>query len=190
MLDSSNNSAVKIEVQPEPAEPVTGGGGGGGGILQQWSREDLIKRGSLGLRGLALFFSLISLILVASNKHGGWADFDKYPQYRYLLAIAILSCFYTGGQVHLGVHELSTGRKMLQPRIAVLFDFIGDQIMAYLLISSASSAIPITDTIREGGDNIFTDSSSSAISMSFLAFICLALSAIISGHKLSAQTCI
>lgn len=83
MLDSSNNSAVKIEVQPEPAEPVTGGGGGGGGILQQWSREDLIKRGSLGLRGLALFFSLISLILVASNKHGGLADFDKYPQYRY-----------------------------------------------------------------------------------------------------------
>ncbi|XLS82560.1 hypothetical protein HN51_048391, partial [Arachis hypogaea] len=69
-----------------------------------------------------------------------------------------------------------------------LVDFFGDQIMAYLLISSASAAIPITNRMREGADNAFTDTSTAAISLSFFAFLCLALSAIISGYKLSTQT--
>lgn len=59
--------------------------------------------------------------------------------------------------------------------------------MAYLLISSTSAAIPMTNRIREGADNIFTDSSAAAISMSFFAFISLAISAIISGYKLATQ---
>lgn len=62
------------------------------------------------------------------------------------------------------------------------------QVMAYLLISSASAAIPVTNQMREGLDNIFTDSSAAAISMSFLAFLSLALSAMVSGHKLSTQS--
>ncbi|KNA25338.1 hypothetical protein SOVF_007120 [Spinacia oleracea] len=47
------------------------------------------------------------------------------------------------------------------------------QITTYCLLSSASSAIPITNRMREGADNIFTDSSAAAISMSLLAFISL-----------------
>jgi hypothetical protein len=42
--------------------------------------------------------------------------------------------------------------------------------------------------MREGADNIFTDSSAAAISMGFLAFISLAISALISGYKLSTQS--
>lgn len=60
--------------------------------------------------------------------------------------------------------------------------------MAYLLISAASSAVPLTNRMRETQDNIFTDSTASALSMAFLAFFTLALSAIISGHKLSNQS--
>lgn len=41
--------------------------------------------------------------------------------------------------------------------------------------------------MREGADNIFTDSSAAAISMSIFAFLCLAVSALISGYKLSTQ---
>ena len=62
------------------------------------------------------------------------------------------------------------------------------QVVAYLLISAASSAVPLTDRLRESADNIFTDSSASAISMEFLAFFALALSALISGYKLANQT--
>ncbi|KHN29553.1 CASP-like protein [Glycine soja] len=124
---------------------------------------------------------------MASNKHGDWREFDKYEEYRYLLAIAILSSLYTGAQAFRLLQELSTAKQLLQPRMAAMIDFFGDQIIAYLLISSASSAIPITNRMREGADNIFTDSSAAAISMSIFAFLCLAVSALISGYKLSTQ---
>lgn len=62
------------------------------------------------------------------------------------------------------------------------------QIVAYLLLSAASAAVPLTNSMRQGSDNIFTDSSASAISMEFFAFFSLALSALISGYKLSNQT--
>ncbi|CAG7880770.1 unnamed protein product [Brassica rapa] len=70
-------------------------------------------------------------------------------------------------------------------RTSIFVDFSGDQIVAYLLISAASSAIPLTNRFREGQDNIFTDSAASAITMAVLAFVSLALSALFSGYKLS-----
>ncbi|XP_054783892.1 CASP-like protein 4B1 [Prosopis cineraria] len=172
-----------MEHQTQP-----GMGGGVGGILRRWKRDDLFKRGSLGLRGMALVFSLISFIVMASNKHGDWKNFDKYEEYRYVLAIAILSSLYTGGQVLRQVQEISTGKNFLHPRTALLLDFIGDQIMAYLLISSASSAVPLTNRMREGSDNIFTDTSAAAIGFSFLAFFAVAASSLLSGYKLSIQS--
>jgi len=48
--------------------------------------------------------------------------------YRYLLAVAILSSLYSGVQVFRQVHELSTGKNMIQPRTAGLIDFVGDQV--------------------------------------------------------------
>ncbi|KAK9290922.1 hypothetical protein L1049_009101 [Liquidambar formosana] len=158
---------------------------GASGILRRWKREDLLKRGSLALRGLALLFSLLSFIIMASNKHGDGRNFDQYEEYRYVLAIAILSTLYTGGQALRQVHELSTGKFYFSRRNLALLDFFGDQIMAYLLISSASAATPMTNRMREGADNIFTDSTAAAISMSFFAFLSLAVSALFSGYKLA-----
>jgi hypothetical protein len=60
-------------------------------------------------------------------------------------------------------------------------------VIAYLLMSALSAAIPITNRMRQGTDNVFTDSSAASISMAFLAFLCLALSALISGFKLAKQ---
>ncbi|PKI54917.1 hypothetical protein CRG98_024699 [Punica granatum] len=125
---------------------------------------------------------------MASNQHGPGRNFNEYEEYRYLLAIAILSSLYTGVQALRHVHQLSTGKTMFQDRTSALIDFCGDQVMAYFLISSTSAAIPMTNRIREGADNIFSDSSAAAISMSFFAFVSLAISAIISGYKLSTQS--
>ncbi|XP_057743701.1 CASP-like protein 4B4 [Arachis stenosperma] len=187
-MAASNDSETKIDVQSVPAstEARSGDRGGDGiaGILQRYRREGFVERVSLCLRGVALVFSFISFFVVVTNEHGDWKQFHKYQEYRYLLAIAILSSLYTGIQCFRQVY----GKNMIQPNIAVLVDFFGDQIMAYLLISSASAAIPITNRMREGADNAFTDTSTAAISFSFFAFLCLALSAIISGYKLSTQT--
>ncbi|KAM1038322.1 hypothetical protein FF1_033034 [Malus domestica] len=180
--------AADVENQTPSQIRTAGTGFGVAGILRRWKREDLLRRGSLALRGLALVFSLLAFIIMASNKHGYGKNFDEYEEYRYVLAIAILATLYTGAQAFRHAHELSTGTEMFQQRTSALADFIGDQIMAYLLISSSSSAIPLTNSMRNYQDNLFTDAAASAISMAFLAFVALAISALISGHKLSTQS--
>ncbi|KAJ0087878.1 hypothetical protein Patl1_31466 [Pistacia atlantica] len=177
-----------MDVEGQTPTPETASGFGVSAITRRWKREDFLKRGSLALRGVALLFSLIAFITMASNKHGDWKDFDKYEEFRYVLAIAVLSTLYTGGQALRHVHEISTSKQLLQPRTSALLDFFGDQIVAYLLISAASAAVPMTNRMREGADNIFTDSCAASISMEFLAFTALALSALISGYKLTTQS--
>lgn len=86
-LNGSDSPKIHVETPPvAPSAPSEGhhaaASGGIGGILRRWKREDLIKRGSLGLRGIALLFCLISFIIMASNKHGDWREFDKYEEYR------------------------------------------------------------------------------------------------------------
>ncbi|KAL6998475.1 hypothetical protein U1Q18_008602 [Sarracenia purpurea var. burkii] len=187
-----------MSITDEPTKTETPAGGvdnktpvteiGASSILRRWRREDFLKKGSLGLRGLGFVFSLLAFIVMASNKHGDWKNFDRYEEYRYVLAIAILSTLYTGAQALQQIQEISTGKHLFSNRNLGLVDFFGDQIVAYLLISAASSAVPLTNRMREGADNIFTDSSAAAISMEFLAFLVLALSALISGYKLSNQS--
>ncbi|KAG7027874.1 CASP-like protein 4B1, partial [Cucurbita argyrosperma subsp. argyrosperma] len=157
-------------------------------ILNRWGREDLLKRRVLALRGFGLVFSLLAFLIMACNRHGDWKNFDNYEEFRYVLAIAILSTFYTGAQVFRQIHEVSTARSMFPPPKSAIIDFIGDQILAYLLISASSSAIPMINRMREGSDNIFTDSLAASITMSLFAFLSLALSAAITGYKLSTQS--
>lgn len=90
------NAHKVIDALPEPTPPPAAGNGesqvpeintGVSEIVRRWKREDLVKRGSLILHGLALIFSLIAFIVMASNTHGDWKDFDKYEEYRYTLII-------------------------------------------------------------------------------------------------------
>ncbi|CAI9097211.1 OLC1v1033584C2 [Oldenlandia corymbosa var. corymbosa] len=128
-----------VEKEPTPATTASGGdvenqgqpGGGGAGIsniLRRWKREDLLKKGSLALRGIALVCSLLAFIIMASNKHGDGRNFDDYEPYRYVLAIAILSTLYTGLQVFRQVHELSSAAQYFSRQNLAMVDFIGDQV--------------------------------------------------------------
>ncbi|KAI3771082.1 hypothetical protein L6452_02235 [Arctium lappa] len=183
-VDAENQNVVDQTQTPLPPPP----GYGVTGILRRWRHEDMLKRGSLGFRALGFLFSLLAFIIMASNKHGRGRNFDEYEEYRYALAIAILSTLYTGLQSWRQIHEMSTGKEIISGRNSAVIDFFGDQITAYLLISAASSVVPQTNKMREGADNIFTDSSAACISMEFLAFFTLALSAMISAYKLAKQT--
>ncbi|XP_078172054.1 CASP-like protein 4B3 [Carex rostrata] len=151
-------------------------------------RDDaLLGKGIVVLRLLGWLFSLLSLIIMASNKHGDGKNFDQYEEYRYCLAVAILAFLYTMGQTALKFYESHKNKGMLPRKTASLLDFAGDQVIAYLLISGMSAGTPLTDYMRKGSDNLFTDSSAASISMAFFAFLAIALSALISGYKLSQQ---
>lgn len=70
-------------------ENQTAGGGATGfgvlGIVRRWRREDVLKKAYLALRGLALLFSLLAFLIMASNKHADWKKFDRFEEYRYRL---------------------------------------------------------------------------------------------------------
>lgn len=77
--------AADVE-DPSPPTRESGGGGGGYGvsaITRRWKREDLLMRGGLGLRAIGLLFSLLAFVVMASNRHGDWKNFDRYEEYRY-----------------------------------------------------------------------------------------------------------
>ncbi|CAI9298749.1 unnamed protein product [Lactuca saligna] len=180
-VENENTDPTQTPLPPPPGYGVTG-------ILRRWRHEDTLKRVSLGLRVLGFVFSVLAFIIMASNKHGRGRNFDEYEEYRYALAIAILSTLYTGLQSWRQIYEMSNGRQIISGRNLALIDFLGDQIIAYLLISAASAAVPMTNRMREGADNIFTDSSAACISMEFLAFFILGLSAMLSGYTLAKKT--
>ncbi|KAJ1262350.1 hypothetical protein BS78_09G100400 [Paspalum vaginatum] len=180
-----------VEKAVPVAAPAEGAGGGRAGVvgavLRQWRTQDLLDRSGSALRAGAWALSLLAFLVMACNEHGDWKQFDRYEEYRYIVAIGLLAFVYTTLQLLRQGVRLSGGQD-LQPKTGLLVDFAGDQVTAYLMMSALSAAIPITNRMREGTDNVFTDSSAASISMAFLAFVCLAFSALISGFKLAKQT--
>ncbi|XP_020171374.1 CASP-like protein 4B4 [Aegilops tauschii subsp. strangulata] len=182
--------AVDVEKAGAPAgggPDGSGGGGAVGAIVGRWRRQDLLDKSGSALRAAAWAFSLLAFLVMVANEHGDWRQFDHYEEYRYIVAVGLLAFIYTTLQLVRHGVRLSGGQD-LQSKVGLLVDFAGDQATAYLLMSALSAAIPITNRMREGSDNVFTDSSAASISMAFFAFVCLALSALISGFKLSKQT--
>ncbi|CAL4892926.1 unnamed protein product [Urochloa decumbens] len=158
-----------------------------GAVLRRWRTQDALERSGSALRAGAWAFSLLAFLVMACNEHGDWKQFDRYEEYRYIVAVGLLAFIYTTLQLLRHGVRL-TGGQDLQPKSGLIVDFAGDQVTAYLMMSALSAAIPITNRMREGADNVFTDSSAASISMAFFAFVCLALSALISGFKLAKQT--
>ncbi|KAG2628392.1 CASP-like protein 4B4 [Panicum virgatum] len=190
MADVEKGAPVPAAAPPaEGADAAAGGRSGGvvGAALLRWRAQDVLERSGSALRAGAWALSLLAFLVMVCNEHGDWKQFDRYEEYRYIVAVGLLAFVYTTLQLLRHGVRL-TGCQDLQPKTGLLVDFAGDQVTAYLMMSALSAAIPITNRMREGADNVFTDSSAASISMAFFAFVCLALSALISGFKLAKQT--
>ncbi|KAL6893824.1 hypothetical protein ACP4OV_007922 [Aristida adscensionis] len=188
----------RVAPQPEAAaaddgvsghEPAASSGGGGvRSMVERWKMDGAPARARLLLRGAGWLFSLLALVVMASNAHGGSHDFRNYPEYNYCLGISILAWLYATAQVLRDARRLSSDRDPIAGRkAAAVVDFAGDQVVAYLLISALSAAAPVTDYMRRAADNLFTDSAAAAISMAFFAFVAIGLSALVSGYSLSLE---
>ncbi|PWZ07476.1 CASP-like protein 4B1 [Zea mays] len=201
---------------------VRRGGGVVDSVVARWRREDMLDKSPLALHAAAAVFAFVALVLVASNQHGDWMQFN-----RYLLSIASLALLYSLAQAARHAHRMRGGVDPVSSASGRLLDFVGDQashcfqllvcsykccadtggfcikvhaypsldslirtqeVVAYLLMSALSAAAPITNRMRSAVVNNFTDATAAAISMTFFAFAALALSAVVSGYKLSKQT--
>ncbi|VAI24064.1 unnamed protein product [Triticum turgidum subsp. durum] len=153
-------------------------------IAERWKMEAAPVRARLLLRAFAWLFSLLALVVMATDVHGrgGAQDFSTYPEYNYCLGMSIIALLYATAQLLRDAHRLSSGRDLVAGRkAAAVLDFAGDQVVAYSLISGLSAAAPVTDYMRQAADNLFNDSAAAAISLAFFAFLAIGLSALISG---------
>ncbi|XP_074565473.1 CASP-like protein 4B2 [Curcuma longa] len=175
-----------------PITPAAGGADEGSkvvrSVVRRWKREDLLEKAGLVLRALAWVFSLVAVALLASNKQGGWMNFDRYQEFRYLLSVAAIAMVYSMVQLLRQAHRFATGKDFAPLTYSWTFDFAGDQVVAYLLISASSAAIPITDRMRREVVNTFTDISVVAISLTLLSFVALGSCALISGFKIARRS--
>ncbi|XP_008801079.1 CASP-like protein 4A3 [Phoenix dactylifera] len=149
-------------------------------------RRAAVWRAALGLRVSAMLLCLVSFSVMAADKTQGWAGdyFDRYEEYRYCLAVNVIAFVYSAFQVVKEVHNSITKKLIMRRREGYCFDFSMDQILAYLLISASSAAASRNDVwvSRFGGDD-FTHMINASVAMSFLAFIALALSSLISAYN-------
>lgn len=135
------------------------------------------------LRAAAAVAAFVGVALVASCRHGDWMEFGRYPEYRYLLGASAAACVYAAAQALRNFRRMRAGGAYGGP--AGLVDFAGDQAVAYLLMTASAAALPITLRMRSAVINAFTDAMVAAISLGFVAFAALALSAMLSGFRIS-----
>ncbi|XP_078446464.1 CASP-like protein 4B4 isoform X2 [Wolffia australiana] len=159
-------------------------------VLRRHRHEMRLKNATTVLRAVSCLFSALAFIVMVTNKHGDWKEFNKYEEFRYAAAIFALGFLYAAAKLVLLSSRGDYSIAALSPRAVAMVDFATDQVLAYLLISAVSAAIPLTNRMREGADNIFTDALGGSIGMAFLAFVAVALSAMVAGYKLTIQTCI
>ncbi|GAB4860592.1 hypothetical protein Ancab_035753 [Ancistrocladus abbreviatus] len=156
-------------------------------IVGRSKREEMIKRVTLGLRFSEFVLCLISLSIMAADKTQGWSgdSFDRYKEYRFCLSVNAVALVYAGFQAYVLGYHLVTGKHVLTHHLHHQFDFIMDQLLAYLLISASSAAATrVADWQSNWGKDEFTEKASASVSVSFLAFLAFAVSSLISGYNM------
>ncbi|GAA0186267.1 hypothetical protein LIER_33555 [Lithospermum erythrorhizon] len=127
---------------------------------------------------------------MAADKTQGWAgdSFDRYKEYRYCLAMNVIGFVYAGFQAFDLSCNLASGKHIISHHLRYHFEFLMDQILAYLLMSASSSAATrVDDWVTNWGKDTFTDMATASVGMSFLAFFAFAISSLISGYNLCNQ---
>jgi hypothetical protein len=84
--ESSAQADLEKGSDAAPTTTATDGAGGEAAVsavMSRWRREDLLDKATLLLRAATWIFSVISFMVMASNKHGDRKEFGKYEEYRW-----------------------------------------------------------------------------------------------------------
>uniref|UniRef100_A0A0A9FJS6 CASP-like protein n=1 Tax=Arundo donax TaxID=35708 RepID=A0A0A9FJS6_ARUDO len=156
-------------------------------ILSRKRRAAAMQRTALVVRGAAAALCLAALAVLAADTRKGWAldSYGRYSQFRYSEAVNVIGFVYSVFQF-VALAELMRKNKHLIPYPRRdLFDFTMDQVLAYLLISSSSSATArVGDLIDNWGSDPFANMANGSIAVSFLAFLAFAICSLISAYNL------
>ncbi|KAL2321848.1 hypothetical protein Fmac_026227 [Flemingia macrophylla] len=171
--------------------------------------QTMSKKVALGFRLCEVVLCLISFSVMAADKTRGWSgdSFDRYKEYRYCLSVNVIAFVYAAFQLADSALQIVARRSIIDHHLRYHFDFFMDQasfgldtcllvklthylilklkVLAYLLVSSASSAgTRVDDWQSNWGKDEFTEMASASVALAFLAFFAFAVSSLISGYNL------
>lgn len=185
---------VNGNIREEPPAPRRVDQGGGGrrvrqplSILRAVKRKTAVKRAALGFRICGVVFCLISLSVMAADQNSGWAldSFYRYNEFRYCISVNVVGFLYSLAQTCNLAFTICTGKYVLRHQYRFHFNFTMDQILTYLLMSASSSAATrVNDWESNWGKDKFPRMASVSVGLSFMSFIALAASTLISGYAL------
>lgn len=167
------------------------------------SQSSSIKKLEVMLRFGSAVFSLIAFsVMVSTNEKriaaGStfYVKFSDFKAYNYLVALNLLSFLYSSGQLIMFAQSKSSSILSSPIKWGALV-YICDQMLAFLLVSSSSSAATASELSRHGLHNIWPPACSTwklwlfcikadgAIVMSFFSSLFVLLSSFSSGYHLS-----
>ncbi|CAO1948219.1 unnamed protein product [Urochloa humidicola] len=142
---------------------------------------------SVTLRLATAVLSLAAFSVIASARTSGWAgdSYARHQQYRYAVAANVIVCAYSIAQSFGEIRRLMAPRFIFRSMSSYYCSLFLDQALAYLLMSASSAAASRNDLwVSRFGTDAFNRKISSALWLSFIGFLMLALNALISTANL------
>lgn len=185
---------------PQPFQASGLAGSAPTAIIRKPGAEKRMGIINIVLRSVALLFSFLSFVIMASNNHTlNTTDgtlivnllwrFNDFREYSYCFSIALIASVYLALQLAKAIYEIITRKTY---NFLYYMDFICDQILAYLLASSASAAAVRTYVLNNEYNNgvadIYTEMAAASVSMAFLSCLFVAASSVLSGYNLWKRT--
>ncbi|XP_045831483.1 CASP-like protein 4D1 [Trifolium pratense] len=118
------------------------------------------------MRVLTSLFLLIALILIVLTKETLDDDiydhrdqpkikFQDIHAYRYMISTIVIGFVYTLLQMALSIFTVATGNRVLNGDGGYKFDFYGDKIISYFLLSGSAAGFGASEDLQRLSDEIF-----------------------------------
>ncbi|XP_054785860.1 CASP-like protein 4D1 [Prosopis cineraria] len=163
------------------------------------SSSSTVSRTSLlVLRGQALVFLVISLILISVDKatevfanDGVKIKFNDLQSYRYMLAAIIIGFAYNLFQMALLISNVVSGKRLISGDFGYHLDFFGDKITAYLLATGAAAGFGASEDVQRAFTELllvpidaFFNMANASAALLFVAFLFTATASVFASFAL------
>ncbi|TKY64870.1 CASP protein 4D1 [Spatholobus suberectus] len=139
----------------------------------------------LFLRVLTFVFLLIALIFIAKDTLGHKIGFNGVYVYRYMISTIVIGFVYNLLQMAFSIFTMVSGKRVLSSDGGYLFDFFGDKIISYLLLSGSAAGFGFTIEMSRGApSNSFTEKANASASLLLIGFLFTALASIFTSFAL------
>ncbi|EEF31519.1 CASP-like protein 4D1 [Ricinus communis] len=157
------------------------------------------RMAALILRILTFIFLIASLVILTTNTATLELDlvevkvhFKDVYAYRYMLATIVIGLAYTVLQIAFTLYYVATGNRMMSGDGNLAFDFFGDKVISYILVTGAAAGFASTKDIKpvfsgSGDFDAFINKGYASASLLLIGFVCTAVLSVFSSYALPKQ---